>query len=183
MRVLLFLGILICAASSLNAQDLFPSSYADYRRSESLSAHGRLKNNDLSNKKWFVSKYVGISTGVVFAGGNTATYISAPIGLQLNRKLNNNLYAFAGVSVAPSYVNFNQAFITGNMPKGFQTNSYMKSGSLGVYTRAELGLMYVNDEKTFSISGSIGIERSSYPVMPYNQFTAPRTRHNTSSNF
>ncbi len=183
MRVLLFLGLIMCAVSTLNAQNLFPANYADYRRSENLSAHGRLKTNDLSNKKWFVSKYVGISTGVVFAGGSTATYISAPIGLQLNRKLNNNLYAFAGVSVAPTYVNFNQAFISGTMPKGFQTNTYMKPGSLGVYTRAELGLMYVNDDKTFSISGSIGIERSSYPVMPYNQFNAPRTRHTNPANY
>jgi hypothetical protein len=34
---------------------------------------------------------------------------------------------------------------------------------------ASLGLMYINDQKTFSISGSIGVERSSYQFMPFNQ--------------
>ena len=47
-------------------------------------------------------------------------------------------------------------------------------GSVGLYSRAELGLQYINDERTFSISGSIGVERSSYPVLPYNN---TRTNH------
>jgi hypothetical protein len=38
---------------------------------------------------------------------------------------------------------------------------------MSMYSRADIGLMYVNDAKTFSISGSIGIERSTYPLLPY----------------
>jgi hypothetical protein len=30
-------------------------------------------------------------------------------------------------------------------------------------------LLYTNDQKTFSISGSISVERSSYPFIPFNQ--------------
>jgi len=51
------------------------------------------------------------------------------------------------------------------------------NNGLGVYSRAELGLMYVNDAKTFSVSGSIGVQRSSYPVYPYPQ--ANRTKQNS----
>jgi len=41
-----------------------------------------------------------------------------------------------------------------------------------MYSRAELGLMYINNDKTFSISGSIGIEKNSYPLYPYNQMNS-----------
>jgi hypothetical protein len=57
-----------------------------------------------------VSKYTGISTSFSFFKGGNATIVSAPLGLQLNRRLNNNLFAFAGVSAAPSYVNFRSSY-------------------------------------------------------------------------
>ncbi|MFT3703425.1 MAG: hypothetical protein QM802_13700 [Agriterribacter sp.] len=41
--------------------------------------------------------------------------------------------------------------------------------SFGIYPRAELGLMYINDEKTFSISGSISVQRGGYSAFPYQQ--------------
>ena len=118
-------------------------------------------------KKWFISTYSGISTSFSFYRGGNATVIAAPLGLQLNRRLNDNLYAFAGVSAAPAYVNFNQTFVNTNI-KGLQSNTTAKYNNFGISTRAEMGLMYVNDAKTFSISGSIGVETNNYPAYYYN---------------
>lgn len=86
--------------------------------------------------------------------------ISAPVGLQLNRRLNDNLYAFAGISAAPAYVNFSRSFINTDLKK-------INSGAFSMYSRLEAGLMYINDQRTFSVSGSISVERSNYPFYPY----------------
>jgi hypothetical protein len=43
----------------------------------------------------------------------------------------------------------------------------------GLNARVEGGLIYTNDAKTFSISGSVGIEKGSYPVYPYNRKKTP----------
>lgn len=164
MRTFILISFLIIAATA-DAQTFLPGSFIDN------SYRGSLLNNIRANdsafkKKWFVSKYSGISTGFSFFNGGNATFVSAPVGLQLNRRLNNNLFAFAGASVAPSYVNFNSAFLNANFNKINANNSY-KSSALGIYSRAELGLQYINDERTFSISGSIGVERSSFPMPAY----------------
>lgn len=110
-----------------------------------------------------------VSAGYSFFRGGSFSYLSAPVGLQLNRRLNNNVYAFAGVSVAPTYINFNQPVPLSGMNKGMYGGSMYGPQSFGVYPRAELGLMYVNDEKTFSISGSINVQRGGYSVFPYRQ--------------
>ena len=170
MRILLLLVILI-SSSTLKAQTGLPASFIDY-------THQRAFLNDLNdstgNKKWSLSTYSSISTSFSFFKGGNATVVSAPMGLQLNRKLNNNLYAFAGVSVAPAYVNFNSTFLSSNNGKFYSNNAALKSSSFEMYSRAEMGLMYINDQRTFSISGSISVERSSYPVYPYNQMNATR---------
>jgi hypothetical protein len=116
-------------------------------------------------RKWSLTPYGSISTGFIFLGSGSASFLAAPLGLQLNRRLNNNLYAFAGVSAAPTYINFNSSFLSPNLNK----TGFFNYGRSGIYSRAELGLMYVNEERTFSISGSIGVERSSYPLFPYQQ--------------
>lgn len=128
-------------------------------------------------KKWFVTKYSGISTSFSFYKGGNATVIAAPVGLQLNRRLNDNLYAFAGVAAAPAYVNFNQTFVNTNI-KGLQTSNTAKYNNFGISTRAEMGLMYVNDAKTFSISGSIGVETNNYPVYYYRPNQTNNSRPN-----
>jgi hypothetical protein len=86
----------------------------------------------------------------------------------VNRRINDNISAFAGVSVAPAYINFNRSFMSGNF-KGSQQNNPFQTGNFGMFSRAELGLQYTNDEKTFSISGSIGVGTGSYPMLPYNR--------------
>ena len=166
MRLLLVLVILISSVA-LKAQSLLPINYIDYAQRQALAQNNF--HDSASNKKWSLNKFGGISTSFSFFRGGNATVVAAPIGLQLTRKLNNNLYAFAAVSVAPAYVSFNRSFLSSNANKGFQNNSFLKSNSFDMYSRAEMGLMYINDNKTFSISGSISIERSSYPMFPVNQ--------------
>lgn len=160
MRTFISISFFIIAATA-DAQTFLPGSFIDNGYRGSLINNIRL-NDSAFNKKWSVIKYSGISAGFSFFKGGNATIVSAPLGLQLNRRLNNNLFAFAGASAAPSYVNFN-SFMNSNLNK---MNSF-RSGSLGVYSRAELGLQYINDERTFSISGSIGVERSSFPMPAY----------------
>ena len=114
-------------------------------------------------KKWFLTSYSNIGIGFNFFNGGAATVVSAPVGLQLNRQLNNNLYAFTGVSLAPTYVNFNSSFRSPGI-KPYTANG-LKSDYFGLYPSVNMGMMYINDARTFSISGSIGVERSSYPLL------------------
>lgn len=115
------------------------------------------------HSKWSFSKYASASFGYSFFRGGSASFVSVPVGVQLNRQLSNNLYAFTGVSVAPVFFNFNSTLIPSGSDK---TNGafFTKGNNMALFSRAELGLMYVNDAKTFSISGSIGVERNSMPV-------------------
>src|SRR3978361_708954 len=80
-----------------------------------------------AQKKWFLTKYTGITAGYSFFRGGNASVIAAPVGLQLNRRLNNNFYAFGGVSIAPAYVNFNHAFLYTDINKSSAVNSFYKS--------------------------------------------------------
>ena len=123
-------------------------------------------------KKWFVTKYVGMFACINIFNGNVVPVIVVPIGLQLNHRICNNWYAFAGVAVAPAFANFNQSFF--NTGKTINQNNFLQNNRFGMYSKAEMGLMYVNDQKTFSISASIGIEKSSYPLLPFNQFNTVR---------
>jgi hypothetical protein len=167
MRIVILFVILI-SSITLKAQTMLPISFMDYIHGRTFASSPHFIAGTL-DKKWSVSSYNGISAGFTFFNGGNATVISAPVGLQLNRRLNNNLYAFAGLSAVPAYINFNHSFISSDINKGNPNNSFFKSNSLGAYTRAELGLMYINDARTFSVSSSIGVERSSYPIIPYQQ--------------
>lgn len=122
-------------------------------------------HDSLSTRKWFFSSYSGLSTSISFFKGGDASVFYAPLGLQLNRRLSNNWYAFANVSVAPSYVGINPSYL-GGFNKNFSNNPF-KQNSFGLYPSASVGVMYMNDAKTFSISGSVSAERGYYPGMPY----------------
>jgi len=114
-----------------------------------------------ASQHWFFSKYVAISAGTTFMPSGYATFLSAPIGLQLNRQLNNNLYAFMGVYAAPTIARYNQPFIPFNKAYSpYNPNPY----SIGINPGIQMGLMHVNDAGTFSISGSISVQSSSYPI-------------------
>lgn len=176
MRTLIVL-VMIVSVSALKAQTVLSPNFIDYIHRATFANNIHFADS-ISKKKWSFSKYSGISTSFAFFKGGNATIFSAPVGLQLNRRLNNNLYAFAGVSVAPAYVNFNRAFMTTDFNKVNQNATFFNSRSLSIYSRAEMGLQYVNDAKTFSISGSISVERSNYPILPYYQYNNYNTRQN-----
>ena len=166
MRIALVVLVMIIG-SALKAQTVLPGSFMDYTYRGTL-AHNIPVQDSLTKKKWSFNKYTGLSASYSFFKGGSASVIAAPIGLQVNRQLTNNLYAFAGVSVAPAFINFNSnTFLSSDFSKANPGNNYLHSNSFGMYSRAELGLMYVNPERTFSISGSIGVERSSSPVFYY----------------
>ncbi len=115
-----------------------------------------------SRQKWFTSTYAGVSVGTLFYPTGTAYTVSAPIGIQLNRQLNKNLYAFGGVYLAPTVTSFYHNFMDPSMNRSYPGNYNSIYG--GVNPGIQMGLMYVNDAGTFSISGSIRTERGYYPV-------------------
>lgn len=128
------------------------------------------QTNDTNHiyKKWFVTKYAGISTGFVAFKGGSGSFLSVPLAWQLNRQLTNNLFAFGSVSVTPSVFRYN------SMPYEPIVN---KSGSLvqpnhfAAYPDAKIGVMYISNDRTFSISGSVGVSRGSY--YGYSPFYGP----------
>ena len=145
----------------------------NYPQAGAFTHYGQLCDSSQLNQKWSIHKYGGISTGLGFFNHGYYSFLSAPVGLQLHRRINNNLYAFAGITAAPSYINFNHSFKSGELYKGRPGLSGITSNNFGMYAKAEIGLMYINDERTFSISGSIGIDRSSYPLYPANRISSP----------
>lgn len=170
--------IVLCIIASViffsaQAQNHMPIGNMNYTQWLPLPGNNPFNDSSHVNQKWYFSKYAGFSAGYTFFNGGGGTVISAPIGLQLNHPLNNNLVAFAGISAAPSFYNFSNPFASPftnqSYPGRYQANSY----GFGMNSRVEMGLMYINDARTFSISGSIGIERSSYPYFP-PQRTNPR---------
>lgn len=160
MRKLILFTFLL-SASALTAQTLLPLNSYDRLYNSNLATFG----DSLPSGKWSLSKYSYIVSAFSFYRGGSASMIAAPIGLQLNRRLTNNLYAFAGVSAAPSFSNFSRSFV-GGPSKASPFGNYWQPG---LYTRAELGLQYVNDQRTFSISGSIGVQRGGYQYAPAGQ--------------
>jgi hypothetical protein len=157
-RIILFAAILISAVV-VKAQ--VPLSFGTIDYTQPTFRHfSQVGDSNNLHKKWFFSKYGGISTGFVAFNGGSGTFLSAPVGLRLYRQLNNNVYAFAGVSVAPTFFHSNSAAFY--QPGTNKNNSFMSGTNFSTYSSAQMGLMYINDEKTFSISGSISVGRSTY---------------------
>ena len=123
-------------------------------------------NISVSNQKWQVKPFASLNAGYIWYNGGIS-YISAPVGLALLHPLSNNVTAFGAVSAVPTFFSVNSF---ANSAHGFPGSNFSRTG-LGVNGRVEAGLMYTNDDKTFSISGSIGVERAAYPVYPSYQAT------------
>ena len=164
MRIIL-LFIVMAFTTALQAQTI-PGSFQNNMYGSSFATH-KNRYDSVAPKKWFVTSYTGITAGYSFFRGSGASFVAAPISFQLNRRLTNNLYAFAGITAAPIYINFKRTFTTG-LNKMNTHNGFYQPGNLSMYSATSMGLMYVNDARTFSVSGSISVERSSYPKF-YNQ--------------
>lgn len=163
---------------SLRGQTVLPASGIGYMQPLAYEHNHLLRDSNALQQKWSVSIHGGIGAGYSFFNHGSAAFFPVSAGLQVNRRLNNNLYAFAGVQAAPVFFNFNSSLIGTNPHKNYMAMPGFNANGLGIYTGVQAGLMWVNDDKTFSVSGSIGVGRSSYP-----NFRAPVTTTQKQSAF
>ncbi len=158
-RIILFAAILL-SAGAVKAQS--PLTFGAVNGMHPAFRHfNQLPDSNHQQKKWFVTKYAGISTGFIAFKGGSGTFLSAPVGLQINRQLTNNVFAFAGVSATPTFYHGTSPFYQPGVNK---TNRFMNANAnnFDINPAVYMGLMYTNEERTFSISGSIGVSRSTY---------------------
>lgn len=124
-------------------------------------------------KKWFVTKYTGISTGIMAFKGGSVSYLSAPLAMQLNRRITDNVYAFGGLSVTPYMMHMNGAMFQPVMNKAIGYGPMQgQMNNTGINPAANVGLMYISKDKTFSISGSVSVSRSNYYGYGYAPYGA-----------
>lgn len=173
LRTLLFAAILM-SGMAVKAQT--DSSFGAINGAESVFKRPQ-QAGDTNNihKKWFVTKYAGVSTGFMAFKGGGGSFFSVPLGLQLNRQLTHNLFAFGGVSVTPYVSRFSNMLYQPVMNKG---NGFMQQpNNFAAYSDAKIGVMYISNDKTFSISGSIGVSRGTYGgyggYSPFSPFNSP----------
>jgi hypothetical protein len=149
---------------SSKAQTFLPMGGIGYPMWQSTPLYFPSTDSNHLDKKLYFNTFSAISTGFVFSGSGSATFLSAPVGIQITRPLSENVSAFATVSVAPTFFSFNNAFTGPSFNKSYPGAGIPNTYSFGINPAVQMGLMYTNDAKTFSISGSIGVERGSYPV-------------------
>lgn len=120
-----------------------------------------------TGQKWQLRPFATLSAGYTFLTANGynsgVSYFSVPLGAMLLHPLNKNLTAFGAVSATPVIFSANQFINSGSYP-AYPGGVFSRPYNAGLNARVEGGLIYTNDDKTFSISGSIGVERGSYPV-------------------
>jgi hypothetical protein len=135
-------------------------------------------SDSLSKSKWSANRFTMLSNNYMFFNGGSANILSATTGFQLTRKLSNNLYAYGNIALAPSLYSFNSAFSNATN-KSNPANPFAGQQGFGVYTAASLGLMYINNDKTFSISGGFSVQRSNmpFPGMMQTNTTKPGNTH------
>jgi hypothetical protein len=169
MRII-FTFVVMVFSTALQAQTMLPGSFSNNAYGNNFVRNKNVYDSS-APKKWFLTSYTGITAGYSFFRGGDASFVAAPISFQLNRRLSNNLYAYAGITAAPTYFNFNRAFLTTDLNKLNTRNMFYHPGNLSMYSAATMGLMYINDARTFSVSGSISVERSNYnyPLFYNNQ--------------
>ncbi len=174
MRILLLI-IITTSFISVQAQTQFPAAgMGNYTQQGAFNHYTILNDSNGLQKKWSVSTYGGIGAGIGFFNGGNSSFFPAQIGLQINRRLNNHLYAFAGVAVTPVFFNFNHSFSAAEPHGNYMTAPGFNTNRFGIYQGIQAGLMYVNDAKTFSISGSIGISNNNYPYFPSNRINTQK---------
>ena len=128
----------------------------------------------MTKSKWLLRPFASLSAGYIFYNGGGTSYVAAPLGVALYHPLNPNWTAFGAVTASPVLFNVNRmSALPINDPGQF---GYPYSGTygLGLTTGVQGGLIYTNDAKTFSISGSVRVERSSYPVYPSYKSTSTK---------
>lgn len=156
-RAIIFIAILMSAMATKAQFPLF--SGAQNNTQPVFGNPNQLTDTSYFRKKWFVTKYTGISAGFIAFNGGSSNFLSAPLALQINRQFTNNLYAFGDVSATPYLLQFNSALYQPGIDKNY---SLMRTNNFGIYPTAKIGVMYINNERTFSISGSVSVSRTGY---------------------
>jgi hypothetical protein len=121
-----------------------------------------------SSQKWQLRPSASIQAGYIFYNGGIS-YLSAPLELNLYHPLTSNVTAFGGVYVAPTVFSMTNPYLS-----SFQNPAYPNRYNMTINPGVQGGLMYTNDAHTFSISGSVRVERGSYYPYVY-----PAQRSNT----
>jgi hypothetical protein len=132
--------------------------------------------------RWSLTPYAGLSAGYGFFNGNGSMLLAVPVGLQLSYKLTSNWYAFTSLSAVPAYSGFSRTSFLSTKTASFLAPGSFSAGQFGGYSAANLGLFYINDARTFSISGSVGVERSRNAFLPYLPANGARTKSATGLN-
>jgi hypothetical protein len=165
MRSILILLTVFGACLTIKAQTVLPVNGSSLMQ-PTFHQNNPLNDSTALAKKWSVTGYSGISAGTSFFNAGRANFLAAQTGLQLNRRINNNLYAFAGVAAGPALFNFNRPLNNTDGQKNYMSSPMFGANRWGLNAGLQAGLMYVNDARTFSISGSIGVSNRSYPFYP-----------------
>jgi len=111
---------------------------------------------------------MGLTAGYVFYNAGVS-YLSTPFALTLYHPITKNVTAFGGVYAAPTFFNINDPRSTFSANRQFSGNPLYQSYGLGINSGVQGGLMYTNDAHTFSISGSVWLQRGSTPVYAPSQ--------------
>ncbi|MEO6317026.1 MAG: hypothetical protein ABIU63_07565 [Chitinophagaceae bacterium] len=166
MRIIILFILCFTSFLAARAQSTLPFNGTNDLQTGVFNRHQLLNDSVRLQQKWSVSGYAGIGTGIGFFNGGNTSFLPVQLGLQLNHRLNNNLYAFAGVGVTPVYFNVNRSFNSIGPSKNYMLNNGFNNHGWGISPGLQAGLMYVNDARTFSISGSIGVSSSNYSFYP-----------------
>lgn len=176
-RTILFAAILM-SGMAVKAQ-VVSSPFGTMGATRSAFNHPQqVSDTSKSHKKWVVTKYAGVSSGFIVSGGRGSSFLSVPLALQVDRQLTNNLYAFGALSAAPYIFHNNRAPYQTAINKN---NGFLQANNFSTWSDAKIGVMYINNERTFSISGSIGVSRGNYnsysPVYAPAYSPVPGNRH------
>ena len=120
------------------------------------------------NQKWQLRPYANLSIGYLFLNGGGTSYLAAQTGVALIHPLTKNVSAFAAVSATAVLFSINRLYTD---PALNSPNNLSRPYNLGLNTGIQAGLIYTNDDKTFSISGSVGVERGGNSLYPVNRTT------------
>jgi hypothetical protein len=129
--------------------------------------------NGITGQKWQLRPYTALSAGYTFFNGGVS-WLSAPLGLNLYHPLTSNVTAFAGVSAAPTFFSVGSLYSAPFGNPAYPGYSFSSGYGLGINAAVQGGLIYTNDARTFSISGSVIMQRGSYPVYPSRRQDNPK---------
>ncbi|HEY4337498.1 MAG TPA: hypothetical protein VGM89_16415 [Puia sp.] len=122
----------------------------------------------LNNNKWQLRPSAGLSAGYIFFNRGIS-YVTAPLSLNLYHPLTPNVTAFGGVFAAPTIFSVGSLYGPSPLNQPFAGSDFTRG--LGINAGIQGGLIYTNDAHTFSVSGSIFMERGSYSTYPSSRRT------------